>query len=393
MRKNIKLLLIISCLTSAYFWLGTWIFFELRITDYAGIGILETIFLTTGFVLEIPTGAIADLIGKKKTLALALLIYALGNFTVGFSQTYLHLLIGMIILGTGGALSSGTYEALLYDSLKEDGDEKSYGKYLSDTYKYSLVTMSVASFLGGLMYKINPTYPYHALGILSTLSAIIALFLREPNVDTFKFNLKQYLQQNLNGFKELSQNVGWKKILPILLICSFTFVLTESLDPNLALSFGLNEIQLGWFYAIAPIITAIGSHFYPQIKKAVGANTLTFSIWILFIVSILIAPILTVVTGMSLMLIRNIFYGMPGTVSSEIINQDISSKNRATTLSTFSFIERLPYIATAFFIGFATDIFGAKHTSLLIGILFALIISTAYLLNVRQGYFRKNSSL
>lgn len=393
MRKNINLLIIISCLTSAYFWLGTWIFFELRFTDYAGIGILETIFLTTGFVLEIPTGAIADLIGKKRTLALALLIYGLGNFAVGFSQSYLHLLIGMIILGTGGALSSGTYEALLYDSLKEDGDEKDYGKYLSDTHKYSLITMSLASFLGGLMYKVDPRYPYFALGILCVISTIIALFLVEPKIDTYKFNLKEYIQQNLNGFKELSLNVGWKKVLPILLICSFTFVLTESLDPNLSLSFGLNEIQLGWFYAIAPIITAIGSHFYPQIKKMLGANTLIFSIWVFFLVSILVAPILTIITGMSLMLIRNIFYAIPGTISSEIINSDISSKNRTTTLSTFSFIERLPYIATAFFIGFATDIFGAKHTSFLIGILFALIISTAYLLNIQRGYFHKNSNL
>lgn len=393
MHKNINLLIIISCLASAYFWLGTWIFFELQFTDYAGIGILETIFLTTGFVLEVPTGAIADLIGKKKTLALALLIYGLGNFAVGFSQSYFHLLIGMIILGTGGALSSGTYEALLFDSLKEDGDEESYGKYLSIIHKYSLITMSVASFLGGIMYKMNPTYPYHALGLLCIISAIVALFLVEPNVDTYKFNLKEYIQQNLNGFKELSLNVGWKKILPILLICSFTYVLTESLDPNLALSFGLNEVQLGWFYAVAPIITAIGAHFYPQIKKMLGSNTLIFSIWIFFFLSILIAPILTAITGISLMLLRNIFYGMPGTISSEIINNDISSKNRATTLSTFNFIEKIPYIAIAFFIGFATDLFGAKHASFLIGIIFTLIISTAYLLNVQRGYFNKNSSL
>ncbi len=385
MRKNLKLLIVISCFSQAYFWLGTWIFYYLRFTDYAGIGIIETVFLTTGFVLEVPTGAIADLIGKKKTLALAQFVYAFGNFFLAGDQTFIHLIIGMFLLGVGGALSSGTFEALLFDSLKEDGGEKDYGKYLSTSQKYALITMSCASFLGGMMYKVNPVFPLIAVGISVTIAGVIALFLLEPHLDTYKFDLKEYLQQNLNGFRELSINVSWKKILPILLICSFTIVLTESIDLNLALSFGLNETQLGWFYAIAPIVTAIGAHYYTRIQKLFGENKLALFIWLLFVVSIAISPKIGSLLGVTFILVRNIFYDMPGTISSEIINHNISSKNRATTISTFTFIEKVPYIATAFFIGFATDSLGARHTSFLIGIFFLLIISTAYILNTQKN--------
>lgn len=352
-----------------------------------------TVFLITGFVLEIPTGAIADLIGKRKTLAIALFIYGYGNFFLAGAQSYIHLLFGIFLLGTGGALSSGTYEAILYDSLKESGREKEYGKYLSSSHKYGLITMACASFIGGYMYQIDFTYPLIAVGLFSTISGLLTFFLIEPRIDTYKFNLKKYFLQNLNGFGELSRNVSWKKILPILLICSFSVIITEAIDPNLSLSFGLTATQLGWLNAVAPIVSAIGAHYYTKIKSFFGSNLLTLLIWILFTTSIIISPITGSILGVTFILLRSVFYGMPGTISSEVINHSISSDNRATTLSTFSFIERIPYILTSLFIGYATDVLGAKHTSYIIGVLFIVIASTAYLLNINRNYFNRNSSI
>lgn len=393
MQRNIKLLILINSLSQAYFWLGNWIFYYLRFTDYAGVGLIMTVYLVTGFVLEIPTGAIADLIGKKKTLVLALFIYGYGNFFLAGAQSYVHLLIGIFLLGTGGALSSGTYEAILYDSLKESGKEKEYGKYLSSSHKYALITMAGASFIGGYLYQINVTYPLIAVGLFSTLSGLLTFLLNEPHIDTYRFNLKKYFLQNFNGFRELSRNVSWKKILPILLICSFSVILTEAIDPNLSLSFGLTATQLGWLNAIVPIVSAIGAHYYTKIKSFFGSNMLTLLIWTLFILSIIISPIAGSMLGVTFILLRSIFYEVPGTISSEVINHSISSSNRATTLSTFSFIERIPYISTSLFIGYSTDVLGAKYTSFVIGILFVVIASTAYLLNINKNYFNRDSSL
>ena len=68
MKRNIKLLKFILPLNQAWFWLGIWILYYLRFTNYTGIGLIEAVVITTGFIFEIPTGALADLIGKKKTI-------------------------------------------------------------------------------------------------------------------------------------------------------------------------------------------------------------------------------------------------------------------------------------------------------------------------------------
>ena len=65
-KRNIVLAYILGYLKQSWFWLGIWVFYYLRFTNYAGIGIIESVMILTMTVGEIPTGAIADLLGKKK---------------------------------------------------------------------------------------------------------------------------------------------------------------------------------------------------------------------------------------------------------------------------------------------------------------------------------------
>lgn len=73
LQRNITVVYILTALSNAWFWIAIWVYFYLRVTDYAGIGLLETIMILTYFLGEIPTGAIADLLGKKKTMIISIL--------------------------------------------------------------------------------------------------------------------------------------------------------------------------------------------------------------------------------------------------------------------------------------------------------------------------------
>lgn len=70
--RNIKLIYILSILYNSWFWIGIWVLYYLRYTSYAGIGLLESVMIFTSTTTEIPTGAIADLLGRKKTLTMSL---------------------------------------------------------------------------------------------------------------------------------------------------------------------------------------------------------------------------------------------------------------------------------------------------------------------------------
>ena len=65
MDRNISIAYILSFAKNTWFWLGIWIFYYLKFTNYAGIGVIETVLIITMTLTEIPTGAVTDLLGKK----------------------------------------------------------------------------------------------------------------------------------------------------------------------------------------------------------------------------------------------------------------------------------------------------------------------------------------
>lgn len=109
------------------------------------IGILESIFHIVSCCFEIPSGVVADVFGRKRTLiysqAMMLLSAILMMISTGFATTALA--IGCSALGYN--LASGTREALAYDSLKIAGREKEYNKYASTEMMLYRITNSTAT--------------------------------------------------------------------------------------------------------------------------------------------------------------------------------------------------------------------------------------------------------
>ena len=124
MKRNIKLAYYLTFCWNSLFWLGIWLLYYLKFTDYQGIGLIETTWIIISIISEIPTGAIADIFGKKYTLTFAFLLQAIGQTIMGIALNYSYLIISVVIMTLGSALFSGSYEALVYDSLKQDHKEK-----------------------------------------------------------------------------------------------------------------------------------------------------------------------------------------------------------------------------------------------------------------------------
>ena len=83
-----------------------------------GVYLIQCIFAVTVFILEVPSGYVADMLGRKKTLMSAFFLSALGFSLFPFAQNLTHLILAEIILGIGMSLSSGTDTAILYDTLE-----------------------------------------------------------------------------------------------------------------------------------------------------------------------------------------------------------------------------------------------------------------------------------
>ena len=374
MRRNIFLTYLLAVCFNAFFWMGIWLLYYLQFTNYAGVGVIETIYPIMSLVGEIPTGAIADLLGKKYTLILANFFHGLGIIFIGMAAHFSHLVLGMIVLSIGGILQSGAYEALIYDSLKQIKQEKRYDKILSNIQTISLVTMAISSIVGGFLYKRNHSLPYFLTGIFYFLGLILSFFLQEPAIDTEKFSWSNYLRQTKQGLHQLFQQSKRTTTLILLLIGAFFTILYESVGDSLVIEFGFRDQQLGIFYAVLFFISALGVQLAPWFKKHLGVRkTITF-IGLVFSSTLMFSPFVYLVGGGITTYLRASLGQIMDNMTSVEINQGIASKYRATTLSTFSMLKLLPYALSAIFIGHLMDLFTARWFAFYFGLVFGIII-------------------
>ena len=73
------------------------------------------------FLLEVPTGAIADTYSRRASVILGLFVSGISAIVMAMTHEYPVLLVGSVLWGLGGALMSGAYEAWITDEHGVDG--------------------------------------------------------------------------------------------------------------------------------------------------------------------------------------------------------------------------------------------------------------------------------
>jgi len=146
------------------------------------IGLAEGVFHLVSLIGEIPSGMAADLLGRRRSLAVSGLCGVLSALVMAFSTNYLHICISMAFSALSCNFLSGSDEALLYDSLKQAGQEEHYLKASARYVQWQNVGYffsNAASVLTGLL-RFTGFYLTDAAICVTRIAA--ALSLTEPVV-------------------------------------------------------------------------------------------------------------------------------------------------------------------------------------------------------------------
>lgn len=136
--------------------------YALLFLDYgltlAQFGILNGIWAATIVLLEVPSGALADTLGRRNLLLVAgicmllemavLLVVPLG--AGGWLFTFF--VLNRVLSGAAEAAASGADEALVYDSLKVAGLEDEWGKVLERVQRDTSLAFFFAMTIGAAVY-------------------------------------------------------------------------------------------------------------------------------------------------------------------------------------------------------------------------------------------------
>lgn len=162
---------------------GVWVVFLLsRGFSLAQVGIAEGMFHVVSFLFEVPSGMIADLLGRKRTLVVSSLCGVCSALLMAFSQDFWGICLSMVFQALMYNFCSGTQEALTYDSLKAVGREDAYLKQNAWLLGLSQTSSSISSLLGGVATLLGFFPAYAITALCSGACGAAALALAEPQV-------------------------------------------------------------------------------------------------------------------------------------------------------------------------------------------------------------------
>jgi MFS family permease len=148
--------------------------------DTGQISSLFVIWSVVAFVFEVPSGALADTWSRRRLYAGGEFVTALGYALWILWPTYPGFALGFVLWGLGGALSSGTLEALVYDDLEARGRTADYARITGRAGTVAILAMLAATLLAAPAYAAGgyPLVGFASVAV-TALGGFLALRLPE----------------------------------------------------------------------------------------------------------------------------------------------------------------------------------------------------------------------
>ncbi len=361
-RKNIWKIYIFRFCISLHFIGGVLVPF---FTDWGGISFTEIMFLQAWFVfwifiLEMPTGSVADYLGRKYSLLLGASVHIIAIFIYSSVPIFWIFMVGEFMWALAEALISGAGHALIYDSLKVT-DETAKSKQVFGRFESSaLIGYMVSAPIGSLI--IFPFLGLRATMILMSIpfaiGVVIAFSFKEPKIKPEGEQKRQsYLTILKKGFRIFIKS----RILIILAIemisiGTLAFMLIWLYQPMLSQA-GVDLALFGTIHAAWVGCELVVMNSYERLERLLGSKKryLLFSALITSIMLILggifLAILIMPLIIMSIILIAA--FGLSRTpLLINYMNKHIPSPERATVNSTINMFQMLAFVVALLLIGF-----------------------------------------
>lgn len=330
----------------------TVLFFQSRGLLMNEIFYLTIVWSLTALVCEVPSGYLADVIGRKKTILIGTALFLVSQVHRVYATDYWEFAFQFVLMSAAFSCFSGTEEALLYESLKATGREEEMlaqnGRQSSARQIFKMFTPLIGSIIASDLTDVQ----YNILLWADVVTALIAfgifLLLVEPP------HVKQVLEEEVGIFAESLKTIKdhpWMMRVSLNKVLVFTgaFFTWRVYQPILS-EYGVTAIWLGMFYFLSSAFGFLGTWFLGAIEKRIGV--VSFMTWTVIIS--LVMYLVGVFTSIPILLFISFLVIITISILREpafshLVNGHVQSKSRATTLSNLNMLKSVVDIPLTFF--------------------------------------------
>jgi MFS family permease len=366
---NVHKLYISNFLTGLVFWYSIEKLFMQSIgIDAVGIGFITAVLIVFLVLFDIPSGILADRWSRKGMLILSALASATCSFITGNSTGIVMYTIGVLFYGLYIVATSGTYGAIMYDTLHQEGRARLYSKINGRAYGLFLVGASIGDVAGGFIaHHASFKAAFFFTIIPCLLNVLVIATLKEPDFHKAEHK-ERFLHQISNATLTISKLKLVRTLATIMILLAVVELFKTDFSQLYMFRYVTSLQAIGAIWATYAAAMALGSfvahHFRARLTTLVACATLPY-ICMAFI-DHWFALVLFMFQAVAASALLNQIETR--------IQENTESHVRTSVLSVVSTAGRIITIPASFFIGWLIRDFGPLWAIRFIAIVLTIIL-------------------
>ncbi|MDD5431113.1 MAG: MFS transporter [Candidatus Pacebacteria bacterium] len=352
------------------------------------VNLVNLVFFMTIFIFEIPTGAVADVFGRKISYVISCFLFAVGMFIYGVSNSFLGFALAEAVAAVAATFSSGAFQAWLVDKLEHHGYSDSLVPVFKKEQWVQRISGVLGALIGSVMANKNLAFPWFFGGVIILLGGITAaISMKEEYFTRKKYSffsgIRSMKETAVKSFHYSLKNQNFQFLLIMGFVCMFSVqALNMQWQPFFARFFP-SKTHLGVLWGVMAGFILAGNQASSWLSERVSNKRLAL---IFSQIAVGAGIVFSAISGilpitLSFFMLHEFARGMYTPLQDAYLNNNIPSSERATLIS---FNSMSSHIGGA--IGLVMSGFIAQHFS----IPTAWLFSGTILLFVCFYLWRKN---
>ncbi len=314
------------------------------------VNVVNASFFLTLFLCEIPTGAFADIFGRKTSFVFACLLMCVSMFVYGNSRTLFGFICAEVLAGIGLTFRSGAFQAWLVDSLKHQGYVGEYSKIFGREGLLKQIFGGISAVVGSYLSARNSTLPWFLGAIIMGVTTIIAYAtMKEEYFVRSVFSWKKgFASMRDITVSSIHYGLNHKAVRFILVITCVQIFAVQALNmywQPFFRNYRVSEAHMGFLFVGMMASLAFGAFLASKMKNGENEKKviLASQVWAgLFVILIVLVP------GLPFVVVLFMLHEMPrgfwNPMIDSYLQKRIPSRERATVSS---FCSIAPHIGGA----------------------------------------------
>jgi len=345
MRGTLRLFYAFRLLATSYLFVPIFMLFQAaRGLDFADGLTLGGIYCGVVIVVEVPTGVLADRLGRRRAMFVGALAMVAACLVASSAHELTTFVVAESFAAISMALCSGADSAYLYDLLARHDRTHDYARHESIASAWHLAGSAIACAGGGVLAQIDLVLPYYATAGVAVVAAVIALALPdEAPAAPPNRTLRGWTRDMVTAVGEVGRNgrlawlVGYSAVVFVLLRATIYIY-----QPYLAHR-GLGVVGIGLVYAAGFVVAAAVASRTHVLRSRFGDDVLLWALLGTLAASFIgLAGAAPGPWLLGLLVVQAIANGIFSPLTKPLLNREIAdSSRRAAVLSVESMARRV----------------------------------------------------